>query len=262
MDEHLKDQRIIVVGASRGLGRAIALALADAGASVLALARDAAALEDLRRSSEAGPSRRIDVQVADATDPSVAARTLNREDPDALFIVAGATPVMRALNEYRWESFCDNWNTDVKATFHWLQEGVNKPMRDGSRIVVYSSGAALHGSPLSGGYTAAKRAQRYLCDTMRDELSRLGRDIGIQCVLPQLNPNTGLGMEAVLGYAARAGESPADYVRQRFGATPLTPALTGAEMVRLLSQGDLKSTPEFLLSGAGLKPLDKSPGKA
>ena len=116
----------------------------------------------------------------------MAARTLHREDPDALFIVAGATPVMRPLNEYRRESFCDNWNTDVKASFHWLQEGVNKPMREGSRIVVFSSGAAIHGSPLSGGYTAAKRALRYLCDTMRDELSRLGRHIHIQCVLPQL----------------------------------------------------------------------------
>jgi len=48
MNEALKDQRIIVVGASRGLGRATAVAMAEAGASVLAFARDAAALEDLR----------------------------------------------------------------------------------------------------------------------------------------------------------------------------------------------------------------------
>lgn len=252
MDKSIKDKRMVVVGASRGLGRAVAQALAEGGSRVLAIGRDANALENLKKHG----GGRIDVKVGDATQASFAARTMNGEDPDGLFIVAGATPVMRALHEYRWESFSDNWNTDVKATFHWLQEGVNKPMRDGSRIVVFSSGAAIHGSPLSGGYAPAKQAQRYLCDYMRGELSRMDRHINIQCVMPQLNPNTELGMEAVRGYAARADEEASEYVKRRFGEKALSPALTGTEMVRLLTQESLFSKPEFLLTGLGLKAME------
>jgi len=254
MDEAIKDKRMVVVGASRGLGRAVAQALADGGARVLAIGRDASALEDLKRQS----GGRIDVKVGDATEASFAARTMNGEDPDGLFIVAGATPVMRPIHEYRWESFSDNWNTDVKATFHWLQEGVNKPMRNGGRIVVFSSGAAIHGSPMSGGYAPAKQAQRCLCDYMRGELSRMDRRINVQCVMPQLNPNTGLGMEAVRGYAARAGEEASEYVKKRFGEKTLSPKLTGTEMVRLLTQDSLFSTPEFLLTGMGLRAMEKA----
>ena len=250
----IKDQRMIVVGASRGLGRAVAEALSEEGARVLAIGRDANALEDLK---EEGGGR-IDIKVGDATEASFVSRTMNAEKPDALFIIAGATPVMRPIHEYRWDSFCDNWNTDVKATFHWLQEGVNKPMRNGSRIVVFSSGATIQGSPLSGGYAPAKQAQRFLCNYMRGEVTRMDRRIIIQCVMPQLNPNTELGREAVLGYATRAGEEPGEFVKKRFGENPLSPVLTGSEMVRLLTQEVMFSKPEFLLTGLGLKAVEKA----
>jgi NAD(P)-dependent dehydrogenase (short-subunit alcohol dehydrogenase family) len=250
----IKDKRMIVVGASRGLGRAVAQAMADGGARVLAIARDANALEDLKKQS----GGRIDITAGNATEASFISRTMNAEKPDVLFIIAGATPVMRPIHEYRWESFCDNWNTDVKATFHWLQEGVNKPMPDGSRIVVFSSGAAIQGSPLSGGYAPAKQAQRYLCDYMRGEVARMERRINIQCVMPQLNPNTALGAEAVRGYATRAGEEPGEYVKKRFGEKVLSPALAGSEMLRLLTQELMFSRPEFLLTGLGLNALEKA----
>jgi NAD(P)-dependent dehydrogenase (short-subunit alcohol dehydrogenase family) len=185
------------------------------------------------------------------------ARVLSSEDPDGVFIVLGATPVMRPIHEYRWESFCDVWNTDVKATFHWLQDVVNKPMRAGGRIVVFSSGAALNGSPLSGGYALGKQAQRYQCDYMRGELALMKRNITIQCVMPRLNPNTDLGRAGVAGYAARAGEDPTEYVKKRFGDKPLSPQIAGAEMVRLLDDDGLLSKQEFVLAGAGLKPLEK-----
>lgn len=58
-------QRIIVVGASRGLGRGIAVALAEANASVLAISRNADALEELRHQSQG----RIDIVAGDATNP-------------------------------------------------------------------------------------------------------------------------------------------------------------------------------------------------
>ena len=249
----IDNKRIIVVGASRGLGRGIAVALAEHDARVLAIGRNEGALEELKRQSQG----RLEINVGDATNPSFVARVLSAEDPDAVFIVLGATPVMRPIHEYRWESFCDVWNTDVKATFYWLQDLVNKPMREGGRIVVVSSGAALHGSPLSGGYAPGKQAQRYLCDYMRGELALMKRNITIQYVMPQLNPNTELGRVGVAGYAARAGEDPAEYVKKRFGDKLLSPQIAGAEMVRLLDDDGLLNKQEFVLAGTGLQPLEK-----
>ena len=160
---------------------------------------------------------------------------------------------MRPLSRYDWESFERPFQTDTKLTFHWLRDALNQPLARGGRIVVFSSGAALHGSPLSGGYAPAKQAQRFICNYIRQEAQE--RELGwrLQVLLPQLNPNTELGAAGVKGYAAKAGESPQEFVRKRFGQ-PLTPQLAGSEVRRLL-EGELDEHDEFMLTGKGLSPL-------
>ncbi|HEY4219912.1 MAG TPA: SDR family oxidoreductase [Myxococcota bacterium] len=248
---NIENKRVIVVGASKGMGRGIAIALAERGASVLAIARGGDALKALAL------EHKVDVCAGDAADASFVAHTLAREEPDAVVVVAGVAPVMRPIHEYRWESFSEIWNNDVKATFLWLQDLVTKPMRDGGRVIVFSSGAAIHGSPLSGGYAPAKQAQRYLCDYARTELERMKRNIRVQTILPQLNPNTELGRAGVAGYAKRSGEDPDTFVKKRFGAEPLSPRIAGAEMLRLLSDDALRAADEFMLGGEGLKAIEK-----
>src|SRR6266581_4213133 len=85
------------------------------------------------------------------------ASLIDRYEPQAIVLVAGATPHMRPLQQHTWETFSVNWQTDVRIAFHWLREALLKPLRPGSRVVVVSSGAAINvaGSPLSGGYAGA-----------------------------------------------------------------------------------------------------------
>ena len=83
-------------------------------------------------------------------------------EPEVLVLVAGANPVMRPLQHQTWETFSVNWHTDVKIAFTWLREALLKPLPPGSRVVVVSSGAAINGSPASGGYAGAKATQRFL----------------------------------------------------------------------------------------------------
>jgi hypothetical protein len=59
---------------------------------------------------------------------------------------------MRPLQYQTWETFSVNWHTDVKMAFTWLREAPLKPLPPGSQVVVVSSGAAINGSPASGGY--------------------------------------------------------------------------------------------------------------
>jgi len=95
----LSEKTTVVVGASRGLGRGIAAAFADAGAPVVAVARTGAALADLAASRGGA----ILTEVADATDPVAAAGILDRYDPQILVLVAGAIPVMLPRLLLQWE---------------------------------------------------------------------------------------------------------------------------------------------------------------
>lgn len=242
----------IVVGASRGLGRAIATAFAEAGAEVVAVSRSRAALPKLAQG--AGTIR---PELADAGDAAVPASLLERYEPDVVVLVAGASPNMRPLQEQTWETFAVNWETDVRITFHWLREILLKPLRPGSRVIVVSSGAAVSGSPLSGGYAGAKATQRFITAYAQDEAKRAGLDITFSVVLPRFSPQTGVGQPAVQAYAARAGQTVEDYLKSFVQSSgPLvTPEIAGAAVVQLAKEDTNKVGPSYLLTGAGLQKL-------
>jgi NAD(P)-dependent dehydrogenase (short-subunit alcohol dehydrogenase family) len=171
MVSDLSGRTTVVVGASRGLGRRIAGTFAEAGAPVVAVARSAPALAELVTTSA-----NIRSEVADAADVTVPSTLLGRHEAEVLVLVAGAVPVMRPLQDQTWETFSVNWDTDVKIAFTWLREALLKPLPPGSRVVVVSSGAAIKGSPASGGYAGAKATQRFLAAYAQDESRRSGLD--------------------------------------------------------------------------------------
>ena len=247
----LTDRTTLVVGASRGLGRGIATAFAQAGAPVVAVARTGAAFAELKT------THAITTEVADAGEPVVAGAMLDRYEPQTVILVAGASPRMRPLQDHTWESFSVNWHTDVRIAFHWVREALLKPLRPGSRVIVISSGAALNGSPLSGGYAGAKSTQRFIITYARDEADRGGLDIGFTAVLPRITPLTDLGRPAVEAYAARNGQTEAEYLRP-FGP-PLTPEIAGAALLGLVRADPAGQASEYLLTAGGLQPL---PGQA
>ena len=230
----------IVVGASRGLGHGVAVAFAAAGDSVVAVSRTPADFPGSVRS-----------ELADAGDATVPARLLDQYEPEVVVLVAGASPHMRPLQEQTWETFSVNWETDVRVTFGWLREILLKPLRPGSKVIVVSSGAALAGSPLSGGYAGAKATQRFITSYAQDEASRAGLDITFTAILPRFAPETGVGRPAVRAYAARAGQSVEEFLQQV--GPPVTPELAGSELVELTKAADI--FPAYVLTGSGLQQL-------
>jgi NAD(P)-dependent dehydrogenase (short-subunit alcohol dehydrogenase family) len=244
----LSARTTVVVGASRGLGRGIAQAFAEAGAPVVAVARSGPALADLATTSAS-----VLTEVADAADATVAGSLLDRHEPQVVVLVAGASPLIRPLQHQTWETFSVNWHTDVRIAFHWLREALLKPLRPGSKVVVVSSGAAVAGSPLSGGYAGAKATQRFITGYAQDEATRAGLDITFTAVLPRITPLTDLGRPAVAAYAARSGQSEEDYLKQ-FGE-PLTPELAGAALVKLVRADAATIAPAYLLTSAGVQEL-------
>ena len=90
----------------------------------------------------------------------------------------------------------------MRQAFHWLREALLRPLEPGSAVISLSSGAALRGSPLSGGYAGAKATIQFITAYAADESEPAGLGIRFTSVLPQLTPATGLGAAAVAAYAA------------------------------------------------------------
>jgi NAD(P)-dependent dehydrogenase (short-subunit alcohol dehydrogenase family) len=238
----------LVTGASRGFGRAIASALHAEGAKVVAVARNAELLASL--SAELGPA--LTTVVADVADPVVAGTLIERYQPDTLVLNAGSAPLCRPLHQHTWETFSRPWDVDVRHAFHWLRETLLLPLRPGSTVITMSSGAAVAGSPLSGGYAGAKAAIRFITGYAAEESEREGLGIRFISLLPRLTSATDIGSMAVAAYARRDGIGVDEYLR-RFG-----PVLTPDEVAQ--ATVDLVASPEsasgaYLLTTAGLSRL-------
>jgi NADP-dependent 3-hydroxy acid dehydrogenase YdfG len=94
---------------------------------------------------------------ADVTEEHTARRIVTKVRPQILVLNADATPRMGRLDALSWADFSVAWETDVKAGLHWLQAALTLPLAPASRVLGVSSGAAVNGLPLSGGYAGAKR---------------------------------------------------------------------------------------------------------
>jgi NAD(P)-dependent dehydrogenase (short-subunit alcohol dehydrogenase family) len=238
---------VLVTGASRVFGRAVATALFKAGAHVVGVGRDRARLDQLR--AELGD--RFTPVPADAADPVAAGQLIDAYRPRTVVLGAGASPLARPLQQQTWETFGRNWEVDVRQAFHWAREALLAPLGPGSVVVAFSSGAAVKGSPLSGGYAGAKATIRFICSYAAEESARAGLGIRFTSVLPQLTPATDLGAAAVAGYAARQGVPVGEYVAAL--GPVLTPELVGRAVADLAAdQGYDRDA--YLLTAAGVSP--------
>jgi NAD(P)-dependent dehydrogenase (short-subunit alcohol dehydrogenase family) len=244
----LSNRTVAIIGASRGLGRGAAEAFAAAGANVVAIARDQRALEDLAAGND-----RVRPLAMDATTPNSPDAVITDHHPDVLILVAGITPPIAPINKLSWTEFSATWETDVKLTHVWLSAALNAPLRPGSRVIVISSGAALNGSPRSGGYPGAKAMQRFMAADAQVESDLRGLGITFTSVLPKLTPLTGVGAVGAQAHAGVAGISVAEFTEQ-LGET-LTPGIFGQALVDLAGRPAAQAAGSFRLTVDGITPL-------
>jgi NAD(P)-dependent dehydrogenase (short-subunit alcohol dehydrogenase family) len=239
----------LVTGASRGFGRAIASALHAAGASVVAVARNAEQLASL--DDELGD--RLTSVVADVTDPVVAGNLIDQHRPEILVLNAGAPPLMRPIHQQTWQTFSRTWDVDVQHVFHWIRESLLLPLGPGSTVVTLSSGAAVSGSSLSGGYAGAKAAIRFITSYAADESERARLGIRFVSLLPKLTPATDLGSMAVAAYARREGLVVEEFL-ERLGPGS-TPGVVAKATIELLTSTEPPSG-AYRVSQGGLSPVE------
>jgi NAD(P)-dependent dehydrogenase (short-subunit alcohol dehydrogenase family) len=238
----LKDKNVVVTGGSRGLGLGLVEALVSHGARVTAVARESDALETVR--ARLG----IATITADVTDETAAHRILGEIRPDILVLNAGAKPRMGRLDQLSWADFTATWETDVKAGLYWLQAALNLPLTRGSRVLVVSSGAAVNGSPMSGGYGGAKRMLWFMAQYANGISEQKDLGIRFQAIVPrQMVGGTGVGDTGASAYARALNIEPAEFLK-RFGA-PMPPREFGEKVVAVLDDPQYSEGLAFGLKG-------------
>jgi NAD(P)-dependent dehydrogenase (short-subunit alcohol dehydrogenase family) len=241
----LQGKKIVVVGASRGVGQAIACRALEEGAEVLAVARGR---DGLARLQESLPG--VDILALDATCEDAPDRLFGVMTPDVIVLSLGAIPPTRPVQQLSWEDFSVNWSTDVKASFLFCKAALQHPLPQGARIILISSGAAVGGSPISGGYAGAKRMQLFLAGYCQREADRLGRDLVFYGLAPaRIMPETTLGMAAVQGYARYLGMDATEFAQ---GITDRQSPQDVAGAVVDLATGARRQASAFMVDAHGL----------
>jgi len=248
--QNLQGQRAIVTGGNRGLGLAMVESLVARGARVTVVGRDVESLNEV--SSRLG----VDVIRGDVADEALARSAIGEVRPTLLLLNAGASPGLGPLHEQTWEGFSRSWNNDVKAGFHWLQQALRLPLAKGSRVLLSSSGAAVNGSPLSGGYAGAKRMLWLMAQYASGVSKELELGITVQALVPrQIIGETELGRLAAEAYAKKKGVSVSEFLAG-FGA-PMSPKQVGEHVVTLLTDPKYDKGIAYGLKGdTGIASLD------
>jgi NAD(P)-dependent dehydrogenase (short-subunit alcohol dehydrogenase family) len=244
----LAGKKMVVIGGSRGVGRRIVEAAARNGARVLAVARRE---DPLRLLTQDVPG--TDVLSLDATDEDAPFKVFDALQPDILVLCGGAFPPAAPLHEQSWEEFSVNWESDVKIAFHFLKAALTRPLPAGSSVILISSGAALAGSPNSGGYAGAKRTQLFMANYSQKESDRLGLGLRFIALAPRVMPDTELGKHAVAGYSRYLGMSEADFIKGM--ASPPTSSDVATAVIALVAGPHPPKGHAFIVSGTGLEPV-------
>ena len=184
----------LVTGGSRGIGRAIALRLAEEGADLAICARNAAAAGEVAAAIEA-LGRRCLVRQADVADTEqaaelVAATIAELGRLDVLVNNAGVTRdnLLMRMKEEDWDEVLA---INLKGAFNCVRAAVRPMLKArGGRIVNITSVVGLLGNAGQANYAASKAGLIGLTKSLARELA--SRGITANAVAPGLVPETGM----------------------------------------------------------------------
>jgi short-subunit dehydrogenase len=188
----IANRTVVVTGASAGVGRAIAYRFGRAGARVGLIARDADALDDIRRQiEEAGGSAYVAAaDVADADALSVAADQIEQKlGPIEVWINDAMVTVFAPVWQISPAEFRRvNDVTYLGSVYGAMAALRHMRQRNRGTIIQIGSALAYRGIPLQAAYCGAKHAIRGFLDSLRTELIHAGSDISIVMMeLPAVN---------------------------------------------------------------------------
>lgn len=180
-----KDHRIAwVTGAGKGIGRQLALRLAEEGWIVAASSRTEADLKDLEAACPSHLIRGFPLDITQAADTEEVVQQIETAlGPLDLVVLNAGTHLPMPASEFSTAIFRRLVDTNLMGTVHGLST-IIPPMiaRKSGRILVVASLAGYRGLPTAAAYGATKAALINMCEALRPELGKKG------VVLQLINP--------------------------------------------------------------------------
>jgi 3-oxoacyl-[acyl-carrier protein] reductase len=177
-------QVALVTGASRGIGRAIAMGLASRGLKVIGTATSDAGAQAISEALGGHGGRGLALNVNDAAGVDAAVDAIVKEH-GALHVLVNNAGITRDTLAMRMKD--DDWDavldTNLKAVFR-LSRAVIRPMMKQryGRIVNITSVVGASGNPGQANYAAAKAGVAGMTRALARELG--SRNITVNCVAP------------------------------------------------------------------------------
>jgi ketoreductase len=221
----------LVTGGGRGIGRAIALAFAEPGATVAVAARTGPQLADTARAIEQRGARAVMLQV-DVTDEAAVRRAFEPLEGSTLDVlvnnagVGGGLPIDET-DAASWRRVLD---TNVWGTFLVSRRAVPL-MREGGRVVNMSSVLGRFGVPGYTAYCAAKHAVIGFTRALALELA--GRGITVNAICPGW-VDTEMAAQGMQLGADAMGVTFEEFRRRAIGAVPIKRMIQPEEVARLV----------------------------
>jgi short-subunit dehydrogenase len=180
----LRGRRVLITGASAGIGRAATKAFVDEGAVVIAVARAKDRLDAL--AAELGGRERVATYAADVADgpgmEALAQRILDEQGvPDVIVANAGIGVDARfaETTDAVWRTLFEVNVFGVVRTIRPFLPGMIA--RRSGRILIVSSAVGKRGIPNYAAYSGSKFALHGMADALRPELVGTGVTVGIVC---------------------------------------------------------------------------------
>ncbi|WP_421724425.1 SDR family NAD(P)-dependent oxidoreductase [Bauldia sp.] len=241
----LDRQAIFITGGAKGMGRAVTLRLAEAGAQVVLAARDVAALESVAEDVEEFGVR-AEVLPCDVTDPASVTNAIDQAmkafEPHrwGLVNIAGATgPSGKKLWEHTYDEVQSVFDVNVFGTFLTMKAFLPYMMAAGAGAVVNLGGTfGFKGVRDASAYGATKWALRGF--TKSAALEAGPRGVRINMVSP--GGVEGPRLKRQLGEEAERQGVDYQTVYARFAA--------GTALGKMSQDEDVANAVQFLLSDA------------
>lgn len=184
----VNEQVVVVVGASSGIGRGTAQAMAERGARVVVSARDGEALDALVETLEQRGARALAVP-ADVTEPEamerVAREAVTRFGRIDTWVQAAAVSLYAPLEATEPEEFRTVLETNLLGSMHAVRAALPHLERAGGGAwIQVSSVEGLRALPYQAAYASAKHGVNAMLDALRVELRHKDSDVRVTNVLP------------------------------------------------------------------------------
>lgn len=183
----LVGQVAVVTGASRGIGRAVAVHLAGCGAAVAGLARSSSALEELAGIGQRAGQRLIglaaDVAVPAEIDAAFDAAAAALGPPSLVVAAAGTAEVLGPITEADPDRWWHAVAVDLHGTMLTARAAARRmPPRRAGRIITVYGNLGDHGAPNLSAFAVAKAGIARLTETLAAELE--GTAVRAFCIHP------------------------------------------------------------------------------